>query len=438
MGSAAENFIGDLGRRTASIVDACTGCGACVEACPTPALAGIDATEPKTLASGVLDILRGEDGPEASRDWAKACCGSGHCISACEHGINPRFMLTMARMAMTRAAPEASKREAGKDAFKAMSRGVRVLSRLQLPPDLLNRLSPSSHPETDTPPDVIFYTGCNLVKTPHIGLLCLDVLDRLGARYEVHGGPSNCCGVLQFRPGDDDNAGRQAFRTIDRFTETGASEVLSWCPTCQIQFGEIALPSYEATVGPAFDMVAYPVWLARRIEDLAPMMTHRVEKRVALAEYPGALGVTDAVKTLLGRILGLEVVDLGIERIGYQLTSVAPVSGVQVGSVEELLGKAEAAGVTTLASIFHSDHRELSAHEASRPFEIANYMDLVGEALGITQPDVFKRLKLMGDAGAILATSRDLIEANGLDPEEVREVVITDMLGEQHVAPGPA
>ena len=44
----------------------------------------------------------------------------------------------------------------------------------------------------------------------------------------------------------------------------------------------------------------------------------------------------------------------------------------------------------------------------------------------------------LSDADAILATSRDLIEANGLDPEEVREVVITDMLGEQHVAPGPA
>ena len=70
-------------------------------------------------------------------------------------------------------------------------------------------------------PDLIFYTGCNILRTPHIALLCLDVLDALGLSYAVYGGPSNCCGILQFRPGDADNAGRQAFATIKRFAETG-------------------------------------------------------------------------------------------------------------------------------------------------------------------------------------------------------------------------
>ena len=31
-----------------------------------------------------------------------------------------------------------------------------------------------------------------MLKTPHIGLICLDILDRLNVRYEVYGGPANC------------------------------------------------------------------------------------------------------------------------------------------------------------------------------------------------------------------------------------------------------
>ena len=108
----------------------------------------------------------------------------------------------MARRALTQANPEPERRAAGKAAFQKMSRGVRVLSRLSLPPDLLEKLSPRSHPERDEVPDMVFYTGCNMLKTPHIGLLCLDVIEALGVTYEVQGGPSACCGILPSRPGD--------------------------------------------------------------------------------------------------------------------------------------------------------------------------------------------------------------------------------------------
>jgi heterodisulfide reductase subunit D len=51
--------------------------------------------------------------------------------------------------------------------------------------------------------------------------------------------------------------------------------------------------------------------------------------------------------------------------------------------------------------------------------------------MGVEQPDMFKQLKQMGDADAVLAASLDLIEAHGLDLEKVRGVVLSDMLGDQ-------
>ena len=173
----------DLDARTRALIHDCTACGACVRACPTPAVTGNDVGEPEAVAAEVLALLDGQAGSDRAGRWASECCGSGHCLNVCEEGINPRFMLTMARRAMRENTPEPERRQQGKQAFKAMSRGVRVLSRLQLPADLMQRLSPSSHPERTTPADLIFYTGCNMLKTPHIGLLCLDVFDRLGITY---------------------------------------------------------------------------------------------------------------------------------------------------------------------------------------------------------------------------------------------------------------
>ena len=396
-----------------------------------PGLTGIDASDPARIVTGVLDILRTGEGPEASARWAQVCSGTGHCISACNDGINPRFMLSLARRALKKNQPEEPRREAGKKDFRTMSRGVRVLSRLQLPPELMARLNPSSHPDRDEAPDLVFYTGCNMLKTPHIGLLCLDVLDRLGVSYEVYGGPANCCGVLQWRPGDAANSGRQAYTTIERFAATKTSEVLSWCPTCQIQFGEMSLPNFSSDDGPVFDMTMFPVYLERRLADLKPLMTRPVKKRVALHEHAGGLGVMEAVKRLLSAIPGLELVELGLPQVGYAITALRAVPEHRKKQVAQELKLAEEAGVTTLAGIYHSDHRELVGHESQWSFEIINYMELIGESMGLYRVDVFKRMKAMQDVDAILADAAAMIETHGLDPEEVREVILADIIGDQ-------
>src|ERR1700722_20398770 len=86
-----------LGQRVEDMLDACTRCGKCVEVCPSVKPAGIAEASAADVISGVLDIVRSGDGPEASRRWASSCMLSGECIKACDEGVNPRFLLTMAR-----------------------------------------------------------------------------------------------------------------------------------------------------------------------------------------------------------------------------------------------------------------------------------------------------------------------------------------------------
>ena len=428
MSDRSVAFIDSLDRRVTDIAATCTACGACASACPTLAVAGIDGNDTQALTSGVRDILRTGEGPEASEQWSKVCCGSGDCLTVCPEGINPRFMLTMARRALTQANPEPERRAAGKAAFQKMSRGVRVLSRLSLPPEMLEKLSPRSHPERNEVPDMVFYTGCNMLKTPHIGLLCLDVIEALGFTYEVQGGPSACCGILPSRPGDTSLGGRQAFGTLDKMAASKTSQVLSWCPTCQIQFGETMIPSYREITGSALDMTMFPVWLAAQLDALKPMMTQRVKKRVALFEYAGELGVMEAVRTLLGAVPGIEIVEIESSAIGYNGTALAPMGQYHADTVESALRDAEAAGVDVLVGIYHGDHREFAGREGDWPFTLQNYMELLGESMGFAQADRFKELKLMQDPDAVLVAAAGMIAEYGLGAEEVRDVVIKDLL----------
>jgi heterodisulfide reductase subunit D len=419
-----------LDLRVAEVLERCTSCGACVEVCPMPAAAGIDARDPHSIAGGVLNILRGTDYPEAAARWATVCSGSGHCIPACQHGVNPRFMLAMARLALRRRTDATARRRDAFARFGVMTKGVRVLSRMQLPPELLSRFR-ADDADDDTQPDVVFYTGCNLVKTPHIALLCFDIMEALGVRYRVMGGPSHCCGVLQFRAGDVATSGRVAYRTLERLAGAVGGRALTWCPTCQVQLGEIVAPGKIDT---ALDLQPFLLFLAARLDALRPLLTRRVEKRVGLHEHPGIAGVSEAARAILEAIPGLDFVDLAQPRVGYMCNTLNPLPEFKREVHRTQLQAAADAGVTTLAGIYHNCHRELCSHERDWPFEVVNFLELVGESMGLTRPDLFKRLKLMQDVDAVLADAAPLLEANQVDLDEARAVVLTDMLGEQALA----
>ena len=425
------------------VLSACVECGKCFEACPMPEPAGLGEADGKAVVRGVLGLLQGGEGTEEARLWTDVCTGSGYCIQACEHGVNPRFMVKMAGMA--RKALDADPKELRKataESYRKMSSGVRVLSRLQMPPEVLARVNPDtaagtrkSRAERAEPPDIVFYTGCNILKTPHIALLCLDVLDTLGKSYEVMGGTSYCCGVYQFIGGDLQMNQRYAFGTIDKLKAPGASEVLSWCPSCQNQMTEISKPTYALEKGgeDPFDLTPFIVFMERHLEELKTHFTHRVEKRVSINERPTLPQVNRAVRAILGAIPGLEVVELDVPRVGNMSNTLSVLPAFKDELREAEFKAAAEAGVTTLATVYHACHREICHYEPDVSFEIINFMELVGAAMGIEAEDVYKRLKIMGDVDAVIADSIDLVETYNLPLDELRDRIIQDMLSAQPV-----
>jgi heterodisulfide reductase subunit D len=432
-------FESALAERTAAMADACTRCGKCVEVCPVTGPGGVKA-EPVEVISGIIDILKTGDGPDASRKWASSCVLTGACIKACDYGVNPRFLLGMARVAMARHQNEPSaQRKQGVDGFRKVAREVAHISQMQLDDQLLARLGQkpganalqASDAELAAPPDFVFYTGCNVLKTPHIALTALDIMDTLGVTYQVLGGPSHCCGVVQMRSGDVATSGRFAEATMDKLARSKSGQVVSWCPSCHTQFTEITLPTVEKTRGAKpFEMTPFMRFLRQHLDRLRPLLTTRVPMRVALHRHPGIKGVVEAAVDILQAVPGVELVDLQQPAVGMMANYFRALPAYRRELYQNELDAAARAGVDALVAVYHADHRELCAHERDYPFRIMNVLEIVGASMGIHHDDHFKRLKLLQNVDAIAADCQDLIAQHGLDPATTR-AAIQAMLDEQ-------
>jgi len=421
--------------RVDDMVDACTRCGKCVEACPSVKPAGLADAAPVDVISGILDILREGQGPDVSRKWAQACTLSGECITACDEGVNPRFLLAMARVAMAKATNDLpTRRRQGLDRYRDVGRDVSMLSQLQLDDEVLARLGQKSASVSvpGEPPDFVFYTGCNVLKTPHIALLALDIMDALGIGYQTMGGPSHCCGVVQMRPGDVEMSGRMGTNSIDKLSQSKSGQVISWCPSCYVQFTETTLPALERQRGARpFEMTPFLRFLGQRLDQLTPHLRQPVPLRVALHRHPGVSGVVEAAINILQAIPGVTLIDLKQPALGLQGVNLSVLPEFKRELTRNEFEAARAAGVDALITVYHSEHRELCAHERDWPFRIVNLLELVGMSMGIAHRDRYKELKLMQDADQIVADCADLIASHALDAAKAREVVVRGMLADQ-------
>src|SRR6266852_1166233 len=242
------------------------------------------------------------------------------------------------------------------------------------------------------------------------------------------GGVGQCCGVYQFRAGDFVTNNKVAYATIDGLAASGAATVLSWCPSCQISIGEVSLPNYETQFGnKPFELDPFLGFLAGHADRLAVLMKRRVEKRIALHERPVFPEVIAAVKKLLSIVPGAELIEIDVPRVGTQANSLAQLPDFKRELVQREFAAIADAGVTTLATIYHACHRQICDAGEGRSFEIVNFMEILGEGLGLYSEDLYKRLKLIGDIDEMIVETAPLIEANRLDLDTVRAALYAEV-----------
>jgi hypothetical protein len=199
-----------------------------------------------------------------------------------------------------------------------------------------------------------------------------------------------------------------------------------------MQFGETVLPSYARATGETpFDMTPFMRYLHGRLETLRPFLKRRVEMKVALHRHPGIAGVMEAAEELLRAVPGIEIVRLDVPGVGLQSVNLATLPKFKAELQLKELEAARTAKIDALVAVYHSDHRELCAHERDWPFKIMNILEVVGESMGFRQEDHYKNLKIKQDVDAIIGDAADLMKRHGVNLDTARKVIVNGMLGDQ-------
>ena len=83
----------------ARMAEACTACGACVQACPMARFAaGVAEADPAEVAFGMRALLLGEKASPISLAWIGACTRSAACNKACPEKLDVALMMRFAGM----------------------------------------------------------------------------------------------------------------------------------------------------------------------------------------------------------------------------------------------------------------------------------------------------------------------------------------------------
>ena len=299
---------------------------------------------------------------------------------------------------------------------------INILADLQFMPGdrpFIDR--PSTAPE---PKDLLLYLGCNVLRTAHLAKTVIDVLKAMGFDFNTAGGPAHCCGIVHFQNGDPKGAQTFAANSMRHFARYGAKKVLMWCPSCNEHYDEVVTKEQ----GVAFPYEHVTAFIARHLERIR--FTRRVEKRVAVhfhTGFPQSDLDWQNTREILRAIPGLDLVDIANPvALGRHC---APKWIRRIGRVQwqkeitDILDAARDARADVLATLYHSCHREICHAEAKYPFAIVNYISLLGEAMGIEYPDVYKQFKLRADPDAVYDEVEAYVRANGLNPDRVREVL---------------
>lgn len=305
--------------------------------------------------------------------------------------------------------------------YREYFKEIEILHGLQTLPEERDWLL-SPPPPDAKPAEVVLYLGCNVLRTSHLVRTVVDIFKLLDVDFVAVGGASYCCGIQHFQNGDDRAGRAMAETTVRNFLRFQPERVVMWCPSCIYFYDEIM------EMRESFQFQHATEFLVENLDRLN--FQPQAQTKVALHYHTGREQSDQEARCafeLLEALPGIEPIDLGTDiRLGRHCTAaVREKLGAQEwdGMVEDSIQRAADAGADAYSTLYHGCQRALCGYEKDYPLKVEHYLTLVGRALGMEHPDLYKKHMLSGDADAILEETSPCATASGISQEEARAVV---------------
>lgn len=403
------------------LADKCTNCGLCLEACPVFPLTKVARIGSKAAIEKVTSLLKGGDPTEEAYEVVFSCNrGCGLCAKACPEGLMPYYLgfiaaavrLTGAGMSL----PPLTYQHLPGHRYN----GASFLSALQLKPSEVRWMKrPPPHPK---PVEVVFFTGCAPLGTPHVLLETVGIMERMGIDFVTLAGGELCCGLAGTLWGDLKAAQRLGQELVSAIAAFRPKKAVFFCSGCYLmcvgtlpRFGPVPFQSYELTQ-----------FLLENVDKIPFRKT--VDRLVTLHDscHSARLGTCDPPRRLLQVVPGIKLVEMAHNRSealccgGYTNTVYPEISEAMRRAP---MTEAGAVGAEVMATMCAGCHLSFAPLESQYSFEVRNLISLLAESVGVQREDRFKRYVRLANVPQIISEAQDYIDASDFTSEEVAKIL---------------
>ena len=381
----------------------------------------LEASEPVDVAEKMLAVLEDEAFSEEAYIKAFSCMGCGACLDACPQGIDPRTLHELVKIKLVKLG-------------KNPPEGVNFMLPQRKPflPELLSsmQMKPSEArwlkeaPPSPEKKEIVVFLGCADLALPNRVFAMLDIIEKMDVDFVALMGGKLCCGIpniLAGQIGEAESISRELIKNIEAFSP---DKVITTCPACYAQFKTV-LPEY---IPFDFDVQFITEFLSDNLDRLK--FTKSLQKKVTLQEScPLSRKFKDhqSARNVIKAIPGVELLEM--EHIKEESLCCGGLANITYPEYamkfsHNILEEAKRTGSDLLLSKCPGCLIFLCPFQGGYQYALTDVSILVNEAMGGRKYED-KLAKYWGyrDLDKILGASKEYIEANGLNLEEMKQMI---------------
>lgn len=402
------------------VIAECVQCGECIETCPVFPVA-LEAAEPVDVAEKMFAVL--EDGVFSEEAYTKAfsCMSCKECLDVCPQEIDPCLFHDLVKMKLVKLGKNPPE---GVNFMLPQRKPFLpgILSSMQMKPSEARWLREA--PPSPEKKEIVVFLGCADLALPSKVFAMLDILEKMDVDFAALMGGKLCCGIpniLAGQIGEAESISRELVRNIEAFSPDKA---IVTCPACYAQFKGL-FPEFMSF---DFEVQFITMFLSDNLDRLK--FTKPLQKKVTLHEschLSREIKDHQSARNVIKAIPGLELLEM--EHIkeeslccGGLANITHPEAAMKVS--QKLLEEAKRTGSDLLVNACPGCHLFLCPFQGGYNYALTHVSVLVNEAMGGREYED-KLAKYWGyrDLDKIVEASKEYIEANGLNLEEMKQMI---------------